>query len=158
TGIGVLQPGATISVAGANKTVSAGNPLLDPYRAKAYDLGAEWYFQQGALLSVAAFYKDIDSYVQILRAGGELSGNPAGFQDSLALAACGAHIDPTTCLSGWQFTLPRNSPGGTLKGVEVNYQQPFTFLPAPFDKFGAVLNYTGVDSNIDYFLSATNPN
>ena len=48
----------------------------------------------------------------------------------------------------------RNSPGGNLKGVELNYQQPFSFLPAPWDKFGAVLNYTGVKSSVDYFVSA----
>jgi iron complex outermembrane recepter protein len=153
-GIGVLQPGASVGIAGANKTVTAGNPLLDPYRAKAYDLAAEWYFQKGGLISVALFYKDIDSFVQIVRSTGDFSSNPLGLPDSVALATCGTAIpDPATCLAGWQFSLPRNSEGGTLKGVEVNYQQPFTFLPAPFDKFGAVLNYTGVDSNIDYFLN-----
>jgi TonB-dependent receptor len=155
-GIGVLQPGASVGIAGANKTVTAGNPLLDPYRAKAYDLAAEWYFEKGALISVALFYKDIDSFVQIVRSTGDFSSNPLGLPDQIALNTCGTAIpDPATCLAGWQFSLPRNSEGGTLKGVEVNYQQPFTFLPAPFDKFGAVLNYTGVDSNIDYFLSPT---
>ena len=44
-----------------------------------------------------------------------------------------------------------------MKGIEVNYQQPFTFLPAPFDNFGTLLNYTYVDSKIRYFstLSST---
>src|SRR5690606_39100021 len=36
--LGNLTPGATISVSGANRTVTAGNPNLDPFRAKAYDL------------------------------------------------------------------------------------------------------------------------
>jgi iron complex outermembrane receptor protein len=154
-GLGILAPGAAVAIAGANKTVTAGNPLLDPYRANAYDLSAEWYFAKGALLSVALFYKDIKSFVQIVRQTGDFSANPLGLPDSVALAACGTAIpDPATCLGGWQFNLPRNSPGGTLKGVEVNYQQPFSFLPAPWDEFGAVLNYTGVESNIDYFISA----
>jgi TonB-dependent receptor len=72
----------------------------------------------------------------------------------VALAVCGANVDPAACLGGWQFNLPRNSPGGNLKGVEINYQQPFSFLPAPWDGFGVVLNYTGVKSQIDYFVSA----
>jgi TonB-dependent receptor len=153
-GLAILVPGSTVSIAGANKTVNTGNPNLDPYRAKAYDLAGEWYFQKGGLLSVALFYKDIQSLVQVVRVTGDFSSNPAGLPDSIALAACGPTVDPTACLGGWQFNLPRNSPGGDLKGVEVNYQQPFSFLPAPFDKFGAVLNYTGVKSSVDYFVSA----
>jgi TonB-dependent receptor len=143
-----------VTIAGANKTVNTGNPNLDPYRAKAYDLAGEWYFQKGGLLSVALFYKDIESLVQVVRVTGDFSSNPAGLPDSIALAACGPTVDPVACLGGWQFNLPRNSPGGELKGVEVNYQQPFSFLPGPWDKFGAVLNYTGVKSSVDYFVSA----
>jgi TonB-dependent receptor len=153
-GLGILVPGSAVSIAGANKTVTAGNPLLDPYRAKAYDLSAEWYFARGALLSAAVFYKDIDSYVQVVRQTGDFSANPLGLPDSVALAVCGANVDPAACLGGWQFNLPRNSPGGNLKGVEINYQQPFTFLPAPWSGFGVVLNYTGVRSKIDYFVSS----
>jgi TonB-dependent receptor len=153
-GLGILVPGSTVTIAGANKTVNTGNPNLDPYRAKAYDLAGEWYFQKGGLLSVALFYKDIESLVQVVRVTGDFSSNPAGLPDSIALAACGPTVDPVACLGGWQFNLPRNSPGGELKGVEVNYQQPFSFLPGPWDKFGAVLNYTGVKSSVDYFVSA----
>ena len=153
-GLGILVPGSAVSITGANKTVTAGNPLLDPYRAKSYDLSAEWYFSKGALLSAALFYKDINSFVQIVRQTGDFSSNPLGLPDSVALAVCGANVDPAACLGGWQFNLPRNSPGGNLKGIELNYQQPFSFLPAPWDGFGVVLNYTGVDSQIDYFVSA----
>ena len=155
-GLGILAPGATVTIAGANKTVNAGNPLLEPYRAKAYDLAFEWYFARESLLSVALFYKDIGSFVQIVRLSGNFSENPLGLPDSVALATCGTGIpDPVTCLGGWQFNLPRNSPGGNLKGFELSYQQPFTFLPAPFNHFGAVVNYTGVESSIDYFVDAT---
>ena len=153
-GLGILVPGAAVTIAGANKTVTAGNPLLDPYRAKAYDFSAEWYFDKGALLSAAVFYKDIDSYVQIVRQTGDFSTNPLGLPDSVALQVCGANVDPAACLGGWQFNLPRNSPGGNLKGIEINYQQPFSFLPGAWSGFGVVLNYTGVRSKIDYFVSA----
>jgi iron complex outermembrane recepter protein len=153
-GLSILVPGSQISIQGANKTVQAGNPLLDPYRAKAYDLAGEWYFGEGGLVSVALFYKDIDSFVQIVRQTGDFSTNPLGLPNSVALAACGPNVDPTACLGGWQFNLPRNSPGGNLKGFEVNYQQPFSFLPGPWSGFGVVLNYTGVESEVDYFTSA----
>ena len=47
--------------------MTAGNPELDPFRADAYDLAFEWYFADEALLSVALFHKDIESFVQTMR-------------------------------------------------------------------------------------------
>jgi TonB-dependent receptor len=52
----------------------------------------------------------------------------------------------------------RNTPGGKLRGVELNYQQPFTFLPAWGRDFGLIANYTKVSSKIDYIISATTAN
>jgi TonB-dependent receptor len=150
-GLGVLTPGSTVAINGANKTVTSGNPLLDPYRAKAYDLSFEWYFANESLLSLALFMKDIDSFVQTVRTTDSFSNNTLGLPDSVALEVCGAGIpDPATCLSGWQFSRPANTDGGDLTGFEISYQQPFTFLPGFFSNFGLILNYTGVDSEIEY--------
>jgi TonB-dependent receptor len=44
-----------------------------------------------------------------------------------------------------------------LKGIEINIQQPFTFLPAPFDGFGGLVNYTYVKSDIVYLQASANP-
>jgi len=151
TGLGILAPGASVGISGANKTVNAGNPDLDPYRAKSYDLGFEWYFAQDSLLSLALFYKDISSFVQTIRSTDSFSNNSLGLPDSVALAACGTAIpDPATCLSGWQFNLPTNTDGGNLKGYEVSYQQPLSFLPGFLSHFGLILNYTDVQSEIEY--------
>ena len=48
------------------------------------------------------------------------------------------------------FTLPTNTEGGEVKGFEISYQQPFSFLPGLWSNFGTILNYTGVESEIDY--------
>ena len=150
-GLGILAPGATVQIQGANKTVTAGNPLLEPYRAKSYDLGFEWYFAEDSLISVALFYKEIDSFVQTVRSTDSFSNNTLGLPDSVALAVCGTAIpDPVACLGGWQFSVPSNTDGGDLKGFEINYQQPFSFLPGFFSNFGLILNYTGVESEIEY--------
>lgn len=150
-GLGILSPGSAVTIAGANKTVTAGNPNLDPYRAKAYDLAFEWYFAEEALVSVAVFYKDIDSFVQTVRTTGDFGTNPLGLPNSVAIAACGTAIpDQATCLANWQFSLPTNTDGGDLTGFEISYQQPFSFLPGLFSNFGIQLNYTGVESEIDY--------
>jgi TonB-dependent receptor len=151
--LGNLNPGAAVSVAGNNRTVTAGNPELEPFRAKAYDIAAEWYFAQESLLSVALFYKDIESFVQTIREIRPFTDNPLGLPDSVAIAACG-NIAGCTPDSDWQFSLPANTPGGDLKGFEISYQQPFSFLPGAWSNFGAILNYTGVESEVDYLDAA----
>ncbi|MEJ0085587.1 MAG: TonB-dependent receptor [Pseudomonadota bacterium] len=151
--LGQLNPGASVSVSGNSRGVTAGNPDLKPFRAKAYDLGLEWYFAPEALLSAAIFYKDIDTFVQTIRESRPFTDNPLGLPDSVAIAACGATIgcDPSV---NWDFNLPANTPGGDLKGFEISYQQPFTFLPGVWSNFGAIFNYTGVESEVDYLNSA----
>ena len=154
-----IVPGATVNVSGNNRTVTIGNPALDPFRAKSYDLGVEWYFAPESLLSVAFFYKDVDSFVQTLRDQRVFTGNPYGIDPALAIAACGtpaqAGCDATTTL--WDFTIPTATEGGPVKGFEVSYQQPFSFLPGMWSNFGAILNYTGVQSEITYLVVPAPP-
>lgn len=158
-GLGQLNPGVTLSIAGNNKTVNAGNPFLEPFEADTYDLSFEWYFAEESLLSLALFYKDIGSFVQTIRATGNFSENPFGLPEASAIAQCDTSIgtfDPNNpanvaeCLEGWGFNLPTNTPGGDLKGAEISFQQPFTFLPGALSNFGVLLNYTYVDSEVQY--------
>lgn len=155
--LGNLNPGATVSLSGANKTVTAGNPFLDPIRANAYDLAIEWYFADEALLSFAYFYKDVESFVQTVREDRAFTGNPLGIPDSVAIAACGAAY-PATCNpadTNWQFSQPRNTAGGPIEGFEISLQLPFFFLDGWMQNFGVVANYTHVESEIDYFANTT---
>jgi len=150
--LGQVTPGATVNTAGNNRTATIGNPALDPFRAKAYDLAVEWYFAPESLLSVAYFYKDVDSFVQTLRDQRIFDGNPYGIDNELAIAACGG-TETTACNTTttiWDFTIPVTTEGGPVKGYEISYQQPFSFLPGVWSNFGAILNYTGVDSEITY--------
>jgi iron complex outermembrane receptor protein len=151
--LGSLTPGATISVSGAGRSVSAGNPNLDPFRAKAYDLSFEWYFQQSGLLSLALFKKEIGSFVQTLQTNTTFTGNPFGLPDTVAIAACGT-TNGCSPSAQWQFTVPSNTPGGDLEGYEINYQQPLTFLPGLLTHTGVLLNYTHVKSSINYLNGA----
>ena len=147
--LGQITPGASVSVSGNARAVTVGNPTLDPFRAKAYDLGVEWYFAPESLVSVALFYKDVDSFVQTLRDQRPFTDNPYGLDDSVAIAACGATAGCSPS-SIWDFNTPATTPGGPVKGFEISYQQPFTFLPGVWSNFGAILNYTGVESEITY--------
>ncbi len=99
------------------------------------------------MLSGAIFYKDIESFVQTLVT--PLPFNESGLPLSLLAG---------TTLTGnevFNFTVPVNTAGGPLEGFEINYQQQFTFLPGFWSNFGTLLNYTYVDSTIDYVTSTT---
>ena len=154
--LGNITPGSTVTASGNNRVVTVGNPALDPFRAKAYDLGIEWYFAPESLVSLALFHKDVESFVQTLRDQRVYTGNPYGLPDSLATAACGnqAGCDASQV---WDFTVPVNTPGGDLDGYELSYQQPFTFLPGLWSNFGAIVNYTHVESEITYLTVPAPP-
>ncbi len=150
-----LSPGSAVSVSGSNRTVTRGNPNLEPFRANAYDLAVEWYFHDNALLSFAYFYKDIGSYIQTQRNDTVFTGNAFGLPDSVATAACPGGVNSVSCNPSltWQFSQPVNSPGGPVRGYEISLQLPFFFLPPVFENFGVVANYTNVQSDIDYLNS-----
>ena len=145
-GLNNLTPGVTVNVSGGNRVVNGGNPLLDPFRAKTADLSLEWYFAEESLLALGLFYKDIDSFVQTSRETRPYS--TSGLPASL-LEGTGATVNDE-----FQFNIPLNTPGGPLKGLEFTYQQPFVFLPGFWSDFGVQLNYTYVDSKIQYMTSA----
>lgn len=147
-----LLPGATVSKSGSNLTVKIGNPFLQPFRAKTLDLSFEWYYEKGALLSIAGFYKHLDDLVTSLNESIPYANNPFGLPDSLALAACGGAFTSACNTSiPWLFTTPANQKGSPLYGVEVNWQQPFTFLPDPFSNLGLLANVTYVQAQQTYF-------
>jgi iron complex outermembrane recepter protein len=155
--LGTLTPGGTVNVSGNNRVAALGNPEIDPTRAKAYDLAFEWYFAPESLVSVALFYKDIESRPQQISLTGQVfTGNPFGIPDSVAVGACGTLPNCAPNLPIWTFNTTVNGKGGELKGFEISYQQPFTFLPGILSNFGAILNYTGVESEINYVNPLTN--
>lgn len=146
---GFLNPAATV-VASGTPSINGGNPALKPIRANTFDAAVEWYFGRNSLLSAAFFYKDIKSYIQ--NQAQQLTYNQTGLP--LELIA-NSNLDPNVTL----FTVnqPINTPGGPLKGFEINYQQAFDFLPGPLANTGALFNYTHVKSRITYILPASTP-
>jgi len=143
--LGNLSPGGSINTTG-QLSITTGNPLLDPFRAWTLDANFEWYFAPDSLLSVGLFYKDIGTYIQTLRT--EIPFNQTGLPLSLL---------PSNFTGSELFlvTAPINTNGGPLTGFEINYQQPFRFLPGFLSNLGAILNFTYVHSQIDYVASST---
>jgi iron complex outermembrane receptor protein len=149
--LATLTPGGTVNVGGNNRVAALGNPLIDPTRATNYDLGLEWYFARESLLSVALFYKDIKTRPQQISLTNQVfTGNPFGIPDSVAVAACGNIANCSPSIAQWTFNSTVNGEGGKLEGFELSYQQPFTFLPGFWSNFGTILNFTAVESEIQY--------
>jgi len=155
--LGSLLPGgATATVTGSNFNVTENNPNLNPYRAKTVDMSFEWYYEKGALFSVAFFYKHLDTLIQTLRQNIPFNTNTDGVPNALAIAGCGvAYVAPpaTGCNEAaiWSFTKPVNSKGAPLYGTEISWQQPFDFLPDPFSNFGFDGNVTFVQAQQTYY-------
>lgn len=144
--LALLTPGGAVSVTGGTRLVTQGNPDLDPIRARAYDAGVEWYFAPESVLSVGLFVKDVKTYIQTLRENVIFSS--LGIPEAVLIGT------GVTVNDEFQFSRPVNTEGGPLRGVELNLQTPFSFLPGFWKDFGVLVNYTYVSSNIEY---VTNP-
>lgn len=147
SGANYLVPTTSLNATGPNFTATIGNVKLEPFRATTYDFGVEWYFAPESLLSFAYFYKDIDTYIQVIRQDLPYSDltalNPSAFDPAFCSGPCSSSTI-------FALTSAVNTEGGPLKGFEISYQQPFRFLPGLLSNTGVQLNYTHVESEIDY--------
>ncbi|WAC24050.1 TonB-dependent receptor [Blastomonas sp. SL216] len=149
--LGSLTPGG--SADGFNFRVNSGNPFLEPFRATNYDLAIEWYFAPQALLSVAGFIKNVDSFTQTA-AITEATFAQTGLPVSVLNPSSPAALNPALLTQPiWTLTTPVNGTGAKLKGVEVALQLPFTVFTDGFlGNFGILANATFIDSNADFIV------
>jgi TonB-dependent receptor len=134
--------------------VTTGNPNLAPYRAKTADLSFEWYYHKGALLSFAFFYKHLDDIEVSQNLFGPFATNPLGIPSSVLLSFCGGTFTPTCndTNTNTTYTTTTTQKGGPLYGTEIDWQQPFDFLPHPFDSFGFLGNVSFIQARQNYIL------
>ncbi|OYW83511.1 MAG: hypothetical protein B7Z26_00390, partial [Asticcacaulis sp. 32-58-5] len=142
-----LTPGGNVSIQGSNYSYSRGNPVIEPTKSKNLDLSLEWYPAPNSLFAAGVFYKKIDTFVQTVVE--RIPFDQLGLPLSL--------LTPTNTSPSEIFNVsqPFNSPGGELKGFEINAQQQLDFLPGFWANFGVLANYTYVDSSIDYLTSTS---
>ncbi|PTS87882.1 MULTISPECIES: TonB-dependent receptor [unclassified Caulobacter] len=121
-------------------TASRGNPNLKPYKDTTLDLSVEYYFGKVGLLSASVFQKTIKNYI------GSQTLEDIPFSQTGVPFTTIPGATASTIVS--EFSMPINVAGkNKLTGLELVAQSQFTFLPAPFDNFGAVANYTYVDAD-----------
>jgi TonB-dependent receptor len=120
-----ITPGASISVSSASVTI--GNPALKPTLGQNFDLTLEYYPGDGQIAALGLFYKQFKDYILLTQQ------RPLGY-DFPGLTNITTTVDSYS-----------NGPAHA-DGIEGQYQQQLTFLPAPFDGFGYSGNFTLVDS------------
>lgn len=145
--LGNLTPGGTID--GFNYRISYGNPQLDPYRATNFDLGVEWYFAPGAVLSAAGFVKKVESFPISQAFTGTFASTGLPKEALPPSSPAFINFDPNQL---YTITANVNGAGATLKGVELAAQVPFTaFVEDGFiSHFGILANATFIKSDADY--------
>jgi len=121
-----------LNIDAANMAASRSNPDLDPRISTNVDLSVEWYVPDG-IFSVGAFYKDINNEIFTLTT-----------EDvSLFIGE-----DEITTL-----TQPENASSAEIFGIEAQYQQVLSFLPAPWNGLGFGGNVTWLDTEFEIPLA-----
>ncbi len=102
---------------------SAGNVKLEPFASMGFDFSYEYYIEPAGIVSVGAFYKDIDNPIYTRRT-------------------------PNTTFRGvplLALSQPENADSGSLLGLELSWEQQFA------NGLGASVNLTIVDSEVEVF-------
>ncbi|RZT08814.1 TonB-dependent receptor [Duganella sp. CF402] len=112
---------------------SGGNAKLDPWRANAFDVSYEKYFDKKAYFAVAGFYKKLNTYIFTQTKDYDFSKFIPGTK---ALYAIG------------DYSAPYNGKGGILKGAELSASAPLSLISKSLDGFGVQASHTYSDSSI----------
>lgn len=122
---------------------SGGTPLLDPWRANAFDLSYEKYLGSGAYLSAAAFYKDLKTYIF------NQTDLNHDFSDLLGALPPGFFTNPNVVPPPTgKFTRPLNGKGGNLKGIELAASLTGDLIGDALSGFGVILSFAHTESSI----------
>ena len=175
---GDIQGGQTIDslVRVTEGTGRRGNPALLPFEARNTDLSIEWYYGPNSFVALGYFHKDVENFIGESSVVEETFGLPHPALGPLAEEARAATgTTDSTVLFQWilenrpdapgvdaengvitgvpgrdpaspfDLTVPINIEEATMKGWEFQVQHTFGA-----SGFGAILNATVVDADVDY--------
>ncbi len=123
---------------------SGGNPELRPTIANVYDVSFEKYFadRQG-YVSIAGFYKDLESFVFSSNQIFDFTGYPSG--------------GVTPVINQGVVSAPDNGEGGYISGVEFALSAPFSILHPALEGFGMQASVSQTSSEIKPDGNAATP-
>lgn len=117
---GEIRVGSAINDTTSPGTIGGGNPMLKPEYTWGVDASLEYYLPGGGIAAVSGFHRWVDNvlYQNQQRVSSDVFNSNG--------------IDR----SNYLLTSTFNGRNGRLYGIELNYQQRFTFLPGALDGFG----------------------
>lgn len=128
---------------------NSGNPALRPYISNQVDLSIEKYFGGSGYISIAAFYKDLNDFVNTGDAFIEdFAAEAAVFLTPAQQAGLGSTLGLNRTNS--------NNGNGRIRGVEVSLSVPMEIVSEPLEGFGFLTSASFTDSRVTTFLE-TNP-
>ncbi|PQZ81065.1 TonB-dependent receptor [Brevundimonas sp. MYb46] len=114
-----------------------GNPELRPFIADVADISIEKYFaNRRGYVSLAAYYKNLESYVYNHNQVFDFTGYPIGVGN------------PEPVLREGLIGAPDNGDGGWIKGVEFAVSAPFEIIHPMLEGFGGQFSASWTDSEI----------
>ncbi|MEX0326755.1 MAG: TonB-dependent receptor, partial [Puniceicoccaceae bacterium] len=109
------------------KRIRAGNPDLEPFDAKAIDIGTDIVLNEWGSLSLGFFYKRIEDFIVDIEEEVDYLGEP-----------------------GFILSRPVNGSPADLLGLEAAWSTGLAFLPHPFENTSLSFNYMWTDSTAAY--------
>ncbi len=128
--LNALVPNETVNE--NQRTLTVNNPSLLPQTASNWDAGIEYYFEPVGSISVGWFHKKIRDFI--------VSGIETGIIDT------GPDNGYSGEYGGYTRLNSANAGTATVQGLELSYQQQFTFLPGFLQGLGATINFTALEA------------
>jgi TonB-dependent receptor len=127
--LGTLVPTTIIDPNASPKSITLGNPNLQPTKANNYDVLIEHYFQPLGVLQAAYFYKQLSDPIFPTTTATTLPQFPGEeFQQNQSI----------------------NGPSAHIQGFEAQWEQRFSFLPGLLSGIGVSANYSYTTSQITF--------
>jgi len=126
-------PGATVN--NSPWSGGGGNPELRPWIANVADISLERYFGRSAYVSLAAFYRDLETFVYDEQRPADFTGFPTG------------GVVPV--INTGLYSSPQNGEGGGMWGVEFAASAPFDIFHPSLEGFGAFVSISRNGSEIE---------
>jgi TonB-dependent receptor len=130
--IGSIIPDTDIN--DTTQVIALNNTGLKPQSGRSVNAGLQYYFEPAGVISANIFHTRITDFIYTSsRIVGSGAGN--GFEGNYA---------------GYTLNTQANGGSATIKGVELNWQQQFVFLPGALRHTGAFANYTFLRTRGNY--------
>ena len=115
--------------------VTSGNPDIKPALSDNWDVGMSVYNDYVGLLGLNAFYKEVDDV----------------FWETQTILEDASELGLTSTFDNNTWSVPVNNPRPAyIRGLEIEWQTDFWFLPKPFNNLVFNVNYTKIHSETKY--------